>query len=494
MPATKTKNTNLPPLEVQRHPARFESDDSRVINLPFTPGGEARMRTVVDRVKRMSEHEVDRELSKVMLAFRSRHSDIDRTFEENFLHVVSVIGEPPFVSQNRKLLIGAYFTMEYSVESAALFNPSIVPHVDQSGAADHAVRFIMSLRATGEGHLSSIVFRTGTIEADGDIIIDPPQRVMRRARLAHDQHYVKDLFRRKLDDLNINRDLGAKVLERLGDRFALHDLEHAVDAAQRDNGHMARVQETVEGIRWLARSNYQLQLSPDTDPSQVVIFPTSETEARGIEDLRLVQFTEDDGKRCYAGTYTAYSGYNFLPQMLETDDFCRISVHTLNGKCVQNKGMALFPRRIGGHYCMSGRIDGENLYIMFSDMLHFWESAELLVRPKFPWEFMQIGNCGSPIETPEGWLLLTHGVGPVRQYCIGAMLLDLDDPMKIKGHLAQPLLMPAEDERDGYVPNVVYTCGAMAHHDRLYIPYAMSDIATRFASVDLDQLIDRLIA
>jgi len=491
---TKTKRPrNLSPLKIERHPARFESDDSRVINLPFTPGGEARMRTVVERIKGMSEHEVDRELARVMMSFRSRHTDIERTFEENFLQVVAVIGEPPFVSQNRKLLIGAYFTMEYAVESAALFNPSIVPHIDQSGVETGGIRFIMSLRATGEGHLSSIVFRTGTIQADGNIEIDAPQRVMRRARLAHDQDYDKKLFSQKLDDLNINREFARKALSRLGDHFTLQDLEHAVEAARQNNGNAARLAETIDGIRWLARSNYQLQLPQETDPSQVVIFPTSETEARGIEDLRLVQFTDDDGRMSYIGTYTAYSGYNFLPQLIETRDFRRIGVHTLNGKCVQNKGMALFPRRIGGHYCMSGRIDGENLYIMYSDMLHFWESAELLVRPKHPWEFMQIGNCGSPIETPAGWLLLTHGVGPVRQYCIGAMLLDLNDPMKIVGHLEQPLLMPAEDERDGYVPNVVYTCGAMAHNGRLYLPYAMSDIATRFASVSMDDLLERLV-
>lgn len=450
------------------------------------------MRHVIGRIKKLSENEVDRELARVVSSFSTRHADITRTFEENFLHVVSVIGEPAFVSQNRKLLIGAYFTMEYSVESAALFNPSIVPRATQDGVADGCMPFIMSLRATGEGHLSSIVFRTGMITSDGSVQIDPPGRVVRRARLAHDQFYFKDLFGRKLDDLNVNREMVRKVLAQLENRFTLHELEHAVDRAQKENGHMPRVPETIEGIRWLARSNYQLQLPDDTDPSQVVIFPTSAAEARGIEDLRLVQFTDDDGSVSYIGTYTAYSGSSTLPQLLEATGFDRISVHTLNGKCVQDKGMALFPRRIDGHYCMCSRIDGENLYIMYSDMLHFWESAERLTAPRFPWEFMQVGNCGSPIETDAGWLLLTHGVGPLRQYSIGAMLLDRDNPLKIRGHLEQPLIVPDENERDGYVPNVVYTCGAMAHNGRLYIPYAMSDIATSFASVDLKALLERL--
>jgi len=479
-------------LDLRRHPARFESDDRRVITLPFTPGGEPRLRKVVRRVCRMGEPEVERMLEHVYTQFRDRHADIDAVLMANYKTAMEVIGEPRFVSRKRKLLIGAYFTMEYSLESAALFNPSIVPHFDQTGVPRGALRFIVSLRAVGEGHVSSIVFRTGMIHADGEVSIDPPKPFISRASLAMDKAYLKKLFWSKLNDLNVSHDVVAKVMELLGDSFTFAELEHAIDAAHRQNGHLPQSHETYEAMRWLARSNYAVKVPPDVDISNIAIFPQSEQESRGIEDLRLVRFADDDGAACYLGTYTAYNGYSYLPQLLETSDWRRLSMHTLNGKCVQNKGMAIFPRRIDGHYVMSSRLDGENLFIMYSDMLHFWESAELMVKPKFAWEFMHIGNCGSPIETDAGWLLLTHGVGPMREYAIGAMLLDLDDPRKVLGHLSEPLLTPTGEERDGYVPNVVYSCGYLAHGGRLYIPYAMSDLASSFASVDLDALLERL--
>jgi predicted GH43/DUF377 family glycosyl hydrolase len=252
------------------------------------------------------------------------------------------------------------------------------------------------------------------------------------------------------------------------------------------------LEETTDGIRWLARENYQLRLPDDAHISEVVIFPQSDNESRGIEDVRMVRFEDDDGSVTYYGTYSAFNGYRVLPQLMETSDLLHIQIHTMNGACVENKGMALFPRRIDGHYVMCSRIDGENLYIMYSDIVEFWETAELLETPKHPWEFVQMGNCGAPLETPEGWLLLTHGVGPMRSYSIGAMLLDLHDPLKVIGHLDEPLIMPREDEREGYTPNVVYTCGAMIHNQHLYIPYAMSDTSTGFAMVRLDSLLERL--
>lgn len=224
-----------------------------------------------------------------------------------------------------------------------------------------------------------------------------------------------------------------------------------------------------------------------------MIFPISEEESKGIEDLRLVRFVDDDGSVTYFGTYTAYNGFRVMPMMISTKDFYQIEVHSLNGACAQDKGMALFPRRIGGHYVMCSRNDGENLFLMVSDYVHFWESATRLTMPKTAWELMQIGNCGSPLETPEGWLLLTHGVGPMRTYCIGAMLLDLDDPQKVIGHLKKPLLTPVGDEREGYVPNVVYSCGAMIHQDKLYLPYALADKSTSIATIDMDELLNRLL-
>ena len=275
--------------------------------------------------------------------------------------------------------------------------------------------------------------------------------------------------------------------------FTSAQLEEAVVEARIAGSETLHIEESLQEIGWLAHSNYELQLSREAEASELVIFPQSMNESHGIEDLRMVRFVEDDGTVTYYGTYTAFDGYHVLPQLIETRDFLRIGVHTINGACARNKGMALFPRRIGGHYVMCSRIDGENLYIMYSDIVHFWETAELLPTPHYPWGLVQIGNCGSPLETPEGWLLLTHGVGPMRTYCIGAMLLDLNDPLKIIGCLDEPLIAPTEKERDGYVPNVVYSCGAMIHNGDLYLPFATSDMITRFAVVPLDSLLNRLI-
>jgi len=337
------------------------------------------------------------------------------------------------------------------------------------------------------------MFRTGIITADHNIHMDPPGRFARRVRISPDRRYDKGLFRRKLHDMATDEAAAQLVLDRLPDQFTFMELDQALTATQAAEPDRFRSPETREGMLWLARSNYELKLSKETDASEVVIFPLTSNESRGIEDLRMVRFVDDDGSITFCGTYTASDGCRILPQLMETRDFLRISIHTLNGACAQNKGMALFPRRIGGHYVMCSRIDGENLYIMYSDMLHFWETAERLHTPRHPWEFVQIGNCGSPLETPEGWLLLTHGVGPMRTYCVGAMLLDLNDPLRVIGYLKEPLIMPTDEDRDGYVPNVVYTCGAMIHNDHLYIPYATSDSVSRFAYVSLDQLLDRLI-
>jgi predicted GH43/DUF377 family glycosyl hydrolase len=384
--------------------------------------------------------------------------------------------------------------MEYAVASAALFNPSIVPHPNQEGVPEGGLRFIMSLRATGEGHVSSIVFRTGVIGPGRAVEFDPLGPILRRARLSPDQFYNKPLFRRKLREMAIDQKAVELVLNGLPDRFTLLELEHAIAAVRQRKPEALRLEETIEGIRWLARENYRLRLADNADISQMVIFPQSDNEIRGIEDLRLVRFVDDDHSVVYYGTYSAYNGYRVLPQLMETSDLQHVQMHTHNGACAQNKGMALFPRKINGHYAMCSRIDGVNLHIMYSDMPQFWESASLLRAPKHPWEFMQIGNCGSPIETEAGWLLLTHGVGPMRTYSIGAMLLDRNDPLNVIGHLDEPLLMPTEEEREGYTPNVVYTCGALVHGDALYMPYAMSDSSTGFAIVDLQSLLEHLCA
>ncbi|MEN6457906.1 MAG: glycoside hydrolase family 130 protein [Thermoguttaceae bacterium] len=480
-------------LSVRRLPVTFTHDIRRVITRFFDPGGETRLRSVVNRVIDLSDEQVDRLLDEVVVKFRARHGDITSTFEESYQEALAVIDMPDGLSDHRRLLIGAYLTAEYSIESAALFNPSIVPHHNQRNLPAGAVRFIMSLRATGEGHVSSIVFRTGVITADHEIQIDRCGRLARPIRVVADKQYDKPLFRRKLKDIGVHEEAMVLVLDRLGDLFTAAELERAITEARAVATERLPLEASFQDIRWLAQSNYQLELPREADASEVVIFPQTDNESHGIEDLRMVRFVDDDGAVTYYGTCSAFDGYRVLPQLIETRDFLEVGVHTINGACAQNKGMALFPRRIGGHYAMCSRIDGENLYIMFSDIVHFWESAELLHSPRQPWELVQIGNCGSPLETPEGWLLLTHGVGPMRTYCIGAMLLDLNDPLKVIGCLKEPLISPTEEERDGYVPNVAYSCGAMIHDGCLYLPFATSDMITRIAMVSLDPLLNRLI-
>lgn len=487
-------------IEVERLPIRFEAHDEWVITLPFFHGGESRVHSVLRRVAGLSDATVAQLLAEVLAQFDHRHTEFHRTLEKHFSMAVKMIGsnatavaaDVENLSEQRRWLLGSYFTTEYAVASAALFNPSIVPHPNQKGVPQGGLRFIMSLRATGEGHVSSIIFRTGVIAGDRSVQFDAPSPVLSRAPLSPDQSYHKPLFQRKLSDMAIDQHAIDLVLGRLQERFKLNELEHAIAESVQQNPKVMQSEGTVEGMRWLARENYQLRLADDADISQMVIFPQSDNDHRGIEDLRMVRFVDDDETVTYFGTYTAYDGFHVLPQLMETTDLQRIQVHTLNGRCAQNKGMALFPRRINGQYAMCSRMDGINLHIMYSYLPQFWESAELLHVPKHPWEFMQIGNCGSPIETAAGWLLLTHGVGPMRTYSIGAILLDLNDPLKVIGHLDEPLLVPREDERDGYTPNVVYTCGALVHNGTLFMPYAMSDSATGFAMVELRPLLERL--
>lgn len=480
-------------LSVKRHPDRFISDDRRVITRFFQVGDETRVMSVLRRVADLPDGEVTKLLERVLVDFSDRHRRIEDVFELHFDFVRPLLERPEALSRERRLLIGSYFTMEYSIESAALFNPSIVPHPDQSGMAADELRFIMSLRATGEGHVSSIVFRTGKVDQDGEITFDPPSKYAARLRMRTDQVYEKNLFFYKLIEMAAYNEAARKILDSLPEFFTYRDLNHMVAQLRDDPSNPPTFNETSENMLWLARSNYHLLVPPDADPSEIVIFPTSENESKGIEDLRMTRFIDDDGKVTYFGTYTAYNGFRILPQLLETEDFTDIKVHTLNGKYVQNKGMALFPRKIDGMYHMISRLDGENMFMMRSDNTHFWNEAVKLQAPRYPWEFIQIGNCGPPIETEAGWVLLTHGVGPMRQYCIGASLLDLEDPSKVIGHLNNPLIVPEANEREGYVPNVVYTCGALLNGDLLMIPYAVSDSATTFATTSMSDLVEALV-
>jgi predicted GH43/DUF377 family glycosyl hydrolase len=479
-------------LLVRRLPVRLEGDDRRVIVRPFVLSN-GRVRTLFERIDRMDEGAAARLLSEVEAGYGDRHANLHATFDEHFTIGCDMIGWGLHWSKPRRALAGAYMTMEYAIDSAALFNPSIVPHPDQSNLARGDLRFLMSLRATGEGHVSSIVFRTGVITPSLDVHVDPLPKKLYRAKVAPDRFYERALFGRKLHEMGVDGAAAQHVLGRVPERFTLSQLSTAVEEARPTLNGVPHAGETLRTIVFLAKSNYHIDLNPASPLSELVIFPMSEDESRGIEDLRMVRFVEDDGTVCHYGTYTAYNGFRTLPMLMCCNDFRRIEIHSLNGAAALNKGMALFPRRINGNYVMCSRIDGENLFISYSDSVHFWQTAERLIAPKYPWELMQIGNCGSPIETPEGWLLLTHGVGPMRSYTIGAMLLDLHDPLKVIGHLREPLIFPLPDEREGYVPNVVYTCGAMVYRNQLLIPYAQADKSTGISVVDLDRLIERLI-
>jgi predicted GH43/DUF377 family glycosyl hydrolase len=475
-------------MEVKRTGIILRPNYSRVVFRPFEPMKEDRVLKIIGRVMALTEDEVARLLDEVMQEFRERHQKTLQFFLLRFDQVKHYLLTDQAVSQNRRLLIGAYFTQEYSLESAALFNPSIVWHPDQAGLPDGSRRFILSLRATGEGHISSITFRSGIVDAQNQLHVDEPTRFVTAPEAVPNAHFDKDLFHRKLFELGLANRLADQVLTKLPDHFTLEQLEEKVRIVQRQHRMDHREDDrSGMGILALAKSNYEIKYSPEHHLSERVIFPSSPTEQNGIEDARFVQF-HDDGTVRYYATYTAYDGKVVFPQLLETDDFLHFRLCTLNGPEVRNKGMALFPRKINGHYAMLSRQDNENIYLMYSDMLHFWYHKELIMKPTFPWEFVQLGNCGSPIETAAGWLVLSHGVGPMRKYSLGAFLLDLNDPRKVIARLDQPLLAPNANEREGYVPNVVYSCGGLLHNHLLIIPYAMSDYATTFATVPLEAL------
>lgn len=481
-------------IEVTRRGVKFVSDDRRVIARRFHPGSVARVKRIVERIMTLDDTQVIRQLEQVKQSFAIRHKQIAAVWQEHYDAIAGHLVPTLDLSVERQLLTGAYFTMEYSFESAALFNPSIVPHHNQEGVPDGAVRFLMSLRATGEGHVSSIVFRTGVVTADGDIEFDPTSPFARSLQPVRDAEYDRQTFFHKLIETGGYTTLAGDVLDRLDASFTLADLQGAIERVRQTVVDDEAFTAASNNLLSLARSNYMLQLPPGCDPSEVVIFPVSKQESKGMEDMRLVRFTDDDGTIRYYGTYTAFNGARIFPQLIETPAFDTISVTTMSGRFAQNKGHALFPRKIDEWYMMSSRIDGENLYIMRSRNIRFWNEAQMLDLPKRPWEFVQVGNCGSPLETERGWLLLMHGVGPMRQYCIGASLLDLNDPTRVIGHLREPMLIPNDEERNGYVPNVVYSCGGMIHGDLLVMPYAMSDSASSVATVPLEPLLDALCA
>jgi len=479
-------------LEITRIPLRFTSDARRVITRLFLPGEPPRLRKIIDLAMQLDEPEVKRLLGEVNEFFAGRHHDLASTFRSHYQRVAEHLPEGANLSDDRQLLMGAYFTSEYSFESAALFNPSIVPHPYQDGVPPGSIRFLMSLRATGEGHVSSIVFRCGLIDSAGHITVAPVSPYARSLKPAEDQVNEKQSFFEKLIEMGAYNDTVGDILDMLPDRFTDDAVDRVLDELTQRDPQPPLLDESAESLRWLARSDYLLRLPENTCPSEIVIFPATENESRGMEDMRLVRFVDDDGTATYHGVYTAFNGFRVLPMLMTTTNFRPVEVTPLHGRYVQNKGLALFPRRLNGWYAMISRFDGRNLFLMRSKNIRFWNEADRICGPAFPWQYVQIGNCGSPIETPKGWLLVTHGVGPMRKYCIGVALLDLNDPARVIGQLREPLITPAPAERDGYVPNVVYSCGSMIHRDQLIIPYAMSDSATTFATVRVAELLDHL--
>ena len=482
-------------IRIRRHEGTLFPQSSRVIIRPSIPSGVQRVTTTLGRVLAMSEDETERELAAVLREFRSRHRNFEAQLLRNYERVVPELFTQHPLSRTRELLIGSYFSSEYALESAALFNPSIVPHPDQSALPPGALRFIMSLRATGEGHVSSIEFRTGLIESGGDVKLDSVSRFVNVPEVDPNPSYMKRPFIVKLREMGFDNAQSGAVMESLADSFSLSDINKSIARVRREVAPPPpELEATLRCIQWLANSNYEMSFPPELAMSERIIFPVSANESNGIEDARFVRFVEEDGSAKYYATYTAYNGRTTLPQLIETEDFLRFRVLTLNGQGVQNKGMALFPRRIDGCYAMLSRRDDENLFIMLSDNPHYWNDSQLLLRPAESWESVKIGNCGSPIETEAGWLVITHGVGPMRKYCIGAALLDLRDPAKVIGRLREPLLEPEGLGREGYVPNVVYSCGSLLHGGELILPYAMSDRASTIVSVSLDDLLTALKA
>jgi predicted GH43/DUF377 family glycosyl hydrolase len=474
-------------IHVRRTATVLRPDQSRVLLRPFSPEDPQRAGRIIARIMSLPENRVGPLLDEVTAEFSQRHQQIHKSFLERFEQVRDLLLTDEEISERRQLLIGSYFVCEFSLESAALFNPSIVPHPDQSDLPPDALRFILSLRATGEGHISSITFRTGIIHADHRIEVLTPTGFLTEPRQIPNPLYEKALFERKLFELGLTNEFTRRVMNKFGESFALEELRANLEAEVKRS--RLSDQNAIQGIWMLARSNYEVQFQPQQRLCERIIFPATPSQRNGIEDARFVCFQNDDGTHVYYATFTAFDGKVVLPELVETSDFLRFRFITLNGPAAENKGMAIFPRKINGLYAMLSRQDNENIYLMFSDNVHFWYERKVLLKPMFPWELVQLGNCGSPIETEAGWLVLSHGVGPVRTYCIGAFLLDHDNPGKVIGRLREPLLKPDQKERQGYVPNVVYTCGALLYHGELIIPYGMADHATGFATVPLDEVL-----
>jgi predicted GH43/DUF377 family glycosyl hydrolase len=485
---------------VQRTPQRMRADPSRTVAQFFVPGKEgfdhqeSRASSVLDHVLSLREEDAQRALDELEARFDGRHRHLHDTWRCHYEKLADRLDPHHQLSSTRRLLIGATFTSEYAIEGAALCNPSMVPHPDQADAPPGGLRVVLSVRGIGEGHRSSIGFRTGTIDAGGEVELDgrPPF-----ATPGHRDHaaYEKGVFSDELHRLGTDGECATFVLDSLGDRFSSVELEVELARLHDHIDTRKHVFETIVNIRRIAELTYGTRFSTDTALSERVLMPSMHAESNGMEDARFVRFTDDDGTVSYYASYTAYDGHEIRQQLLETTDFVAFRSAPLVGPAAANKGMALFPRKVGGRYAAMSRFDRERNSVALSDDLHQWGDATPVQAPTESWESLQLGNCGPPLETEAGWLALTHGVGPMRTYSIGAILLDLDDPTRVLGRLREPLLAPDRaDEQDGYVPNVVYSCGGLVHAGRLVVPYGVGDAAIGVATVPLDELLDALVS
>ena len=482
---------------VTRSPVRLRADPARVITQLFVPGQEgferqeSRAGVVLARILALSEIDVVSALEDVTTRFAGRHRDLGAIFHRHANELADRLNPATEISEDRKVLLGAAFTSEYAIEAAALCNPSMVVHPDQTGVKPGALRFIMSVRGIGEGHRSSIGFRTGVISETGQPSIDECAPFATTGKTAPDL-LDAEVFRIELARLGDAGEAAAYVLDGLGSRFSGAELDLQLAMLQTHLSTRERAYETIAEIQAIAERTYRIEFTSTTAISERVLFPAMQAEAAGLEDARFVRFTDDDGSVTFYATYTAYSGSHIRLQLLETKDFQSFTSTPMVGRAAANKGLALCPRRIGGRFASLSRADRESNTIAYSDRPFVWTSAVPCQQPVESWEVLQLGNCGAPLETEAGWLVLTHGVGAMRTYRIGAILLDLDDPSRVVGRLHEPLLSPAADEQNGYVPNVVYSCGAMIHADTLVVPYGIGDAAIGFATVPLPRLLAAL--
>ncbi|MET3115028.1 putative GH43/DUF377 family glycosyl hydrolase [Pedobacter sp. CG_S7] len=481
-------------LQITRKPVKVYPDPKRVI-ARFFFNGEERAQQVIKMVLKLSKEEVFGLISPLLQEYSKRHRNITKILARHCKKVkyaIDSIGiDYEVLDKYQRLLIGSYFTHEYSIESAAFFNPSIVEDPDQTDLVEGEKRVIISFRAVGEGHISSVVFRRALLDRENNITISAAGNYIDEAEVIRNEVYTKSLFLKKAVDSKIDIEVLDEVGNKLNDKFDYALLRRIIiDSKSLQEDELKKLE--YDKVLWLSDAYHEISFSRDTDISDRVIFPISEFERKGIEDARFVRFVNEDGSIIYYATYTAFDGSMIMPKLLETTDFYDFKVSPLHGVGAQNKNLALFPRKVNGKYAMLSRIDGCNNYLMYSDKLSVWDNPIKLQEPEFPWEYVQIGNCGSPIETDQGWLVITHGVGPMRRYSLSVSLLKLEDPSVEIGRLREPLVIPNKDEREGYVPNVLYSCGSIIHNGELVIPYGLSDYCSSFVTVNLALLLAKL--